>query len=340
MGAGGGARVIDFEHGAWLLLLPLALLPLWRRAPDGASTTPWLALVPHDTPSLVVDWVLRVAAALAVGATLLALAGPFRGETRVERIGRGAEIVFVFDRSSSMDDHMVNRGGRRLSTGSADENAKATVARRIIARFVREREHDAFALVLFSAQPIAFLPFTQKAEVMLSAIEASSIGRGLGNTDIGSALLAGAALFDDRPYLGSRILVLVSDGGAQLDEVARSRIATELKRHRVGVYWIYLRGAYGRPLLLDGSASAEETASIAEQSLHDYFSQLGLPYRPYEADKPEAVQRAIDDLAHSEQQPIVYTERLPRRDFTAAWTLTALAAVLLLWAARMVTLQR
>lgn len=331
---------MQFDQAWWLLLLPLALLPLLRRPAEGASATPWLALVPRDGASVAVDVALRVAAALAIAATVFALAQPYRAEDSIERIGRGAEIVFVFDRSSSMDDPMTARGPRLNPRGSSDEYAKATVARRIIARFVKEREHDAFALVLFSAQPMAFLPFTQKAEVVLAAIEASSIGRGLGNTDIGRALLAGAAYFDERPYLGSRIIVLVSDGGAQLDDDTRTRIAVAFKRHRVGLYWIYLRGVQGRQLVLDGSASAAETTGSPEQSLHDYFSKLGLPYRPYEAERPEAVQRAIDDLARSEQQPIVYSERLPRRDFTAGCIVAALAAVLLLFLSRLALVRR
>jgi mxaC protein len=290
-------------------------------------------VVPRDAASRALDAALRVLACVALAAAVLALAQPYRGEDEVEHIGRGAEIVFVFDRSSSMDDQMT-ASGRRFSRGSSDEDAKATWARRIIARFVREREHDAFALVLFGAQPMAFLPFTQKQPVLLAAIEASAIGRGLGSTDIGRALLAGANYFEDRPYVGSRILVLVSDGGAQLDDDTRQRIASALRRHRIGVYWIYLRGGYGRQLVLDGSASAADTASLAEQSLHDFFSRLGVPYRPYDAEKPEAVQRAIDDLARSEQQPIVYRERVPRRDFTPASTALALLCVSLLAAAR------
>jgi mxaC protein len=325
---------MQFEHAAALLLLPLAVLPLLRRRASDAAVTPWLAAAPRDAASRALDVLLRALAALALAATVLALAQPYRGEDEVEHIGRGAEIVFVFDRSSSMDDQMT-AGGRRFSRGSSDEDAKATWARRIIARFVRERDHDAFALVLFGAQPMAFLPFTQKQAVLLAAIDASAIGRGLGSTDIGRALLAGAQYFEDRPYVGSRILVLVSDGGAQLDDDTRRRIASALRRHRIGVYWVYLRGGYGRQLVLDGSASAADTASLPEQSLHDFFSRLGVPYRPYDAEKPEAVQRAIDDLARSEQQPIVYRERLPRRDFTSAATLLALLAVLLLAAARL-----
>ncbi len=87
----------------WVLwLLPLALLPLL------ASTGPvldngWLAFAPRDRLSDALGWALRAAATLALAALALALAGPHRPEYTVERVGQGAEIVLVLDRSRSMD---------------------------------------------------------------------------------------------------------------------------------------------------------------------------------------------------------------------------------------------
>jgi mxaC protein len=320
---------MSFEQPLWLMALPLALLPLVRAAGMQAQVVSTLALWPRDAASVWVDRALRALAALTIAATVLALAEPHGSERQVERIGRGAEVVFVFDRSSSMDNPFRREDAPGFFLPPGSELSKAAAARRIIGRFVTERQHDAFALVLFAAQPMAFLPFTQKADVVLAAMNASRIGRGLGNTDIGRAMLAGAAYFDQRPYLGSRVVVLVSDGGAHLDTDMRVQLSATLKRNRVGLYWLYLRGSHGRKLVLDGSATAEETASIPEQSLHDYFSKLGLPYRPYDAEQTDAIQRAIDDLSRLEQQPIQYTERLPRRDGTgpaAALALTALFA--------------
>jgi mxaC protein len=320
---------MSFEQPLWLMALPLALLPLVRAAGMQAQVVSTLALWPRDAASVWVDRALRALAALTIAATVLALAEPHGSERQVERIGRGAEVVFVFDRSSSMDNPFRREDAPGFFLPPGSELSKAAAARRIIGRFVTERQHDAFALVLFAAQPMAFLPFTQKADVVLAAMNASRIGRGLGNTDIGRAMLAGAAYFDQRPYLGSRVVVLVSDGGAHLDTDMRVQLSATLKRNRVGLYWLYLRGSHGRKLVLDGSATAEETASIPEQSLHDYFSKLGLPYRPYDAEQTDSIQRAIDDLSRLEQQPIQYTERLPRRDGTgpaAALALTALFA--------------
>jgi mxaC protein len=95
----------------WLLwLLPLAVLPLLASGTTALSNG-WLAFAPRDRLSDVAGWALRGAAALAIAALVIALADPWRPEYSVERLGQGAEIVLVLDRSRSMDQGFA--GARR-----------------------------------------------------------------------------------------------------------------------------------------------------------------------------------------------------------------------------------
>ena len=169
------------------------------------------------------------------------------------------------------------------------------MARRLLAEFRANRPEDLVGMVLFSASPIPVLSFTQKQDMIQAAIAAGGVGRGLSETDIGRGLLAAADYFDQRAYTGSRLILMVSDGGAQLEPEMRERLTTLLKRHRIALYWIYIRSAGSRGLQAQaGDSEAMETAP--ERSLHRFFQSIGMPYRAYEAEDPEALQRAIADV--------------------------------------------
>jgi mxaC protein len=337
----------------WLLaLLPLALLPLWSRSGTALSNG-WLVFAPHDAASRAIGWALRAATALALAALVLALAGPYRPETTVERIGQGAEIVLVLDRSRSMDQGFAptlrappgarGNGPEVLDyymTQGRGRESKGQVARRLMAEFTRQRPDDRFAMVVFSTLPIRVLDFTQQPDAVQAAIAAGNVGRGLSETNIGRALDAALDPFEDRPYTGSRIVMLVSDGGDRLDPDTRELLAHRLRKLRVSVYWLYLRSANGpglKPAPGDNAAAAD---SVPEMMLHRFFESLPTPYRAYEAADAQALQRAIDDVNRLEKLPIAHQELIPRRELAPWGHGAALLAVLLLLAARCVEIRR
>ncbi len=337
----------------WLLwLLPLAALPLL--APSGAAlSNGWLAFAPRDAASQVIGWALRAAAALALAALLLALAGPYRPETTVERIGQGAEIVFVLDRSRSMDQGFApNRTAPAAARGTGPEaldfyfsqartrESKGQAARRLMAEFARQRPDDRFALVVFSTLPMRVLEFTQRPEAVQAAIAAGNVGRGLSETNIGRALDAALDPFEDRPYTGSRIVMLVSDGGDRLDPDTRELLTHRLRKLRVSVYWLYLRSPNSPGLTPAAGESAAAAESVPEMMLHRFFQSLPTPYRAYEAADVQALQRAIDDVNRLEKLPIAHDELVPRRDLAPWGHGAALLAVLLLLAARSLEIRR
>ncbi|WP_309626894.1 vWA domain-containing protein [Methylibium sp.] len=336
----------------WLLLaLPLALLPLWRR-PQRALAYSWLALLPVDRASRAVDIALRLFAMLALAAIVLGVAGAYRPAYEVERVGQGAEIVLLVDRSRSMDQAFVSKQARLQSQdpnllsytlgrerADKDRASKQTAARRLLAEFAAQRTADRFSMLVFSTLPIRVLDFTQKPAAVQAAITAGEIGRGLSETDIGLALLAGLDSFRDRPYSGSRIMMLVSDGGDHIDPDARQEIAKLMREYRVSLYWIYIRSFNSPGLIADSEVTAQNAETVPEVFLHRFFGGIGTPYRAYEAEDPEALQRAIVDVNRLENLPITYRDTVPRRDLSQWCYGAALASVLLLFAARLMELR-
>ncbi|HEX4599060.1 MAG TPA: VWA domain-containing protein, partial [Burkholderiaceae bacterium] len=66
------------------------------------------------------------------------------------------------------------------------------------------------------------------------------------------------------------------------------------------------------------------------RALHRFFRGLKTPYRFYEAENAEALQRAIADLGRLESGPLELHVLRPRRDLRAwplALALTAIAAL-------------
>jgi mxaC protein len=345
---------MNFEQAWALWLLPLALLPLFARAGTPLRNG-WLAFAPRDRASDALGWLLRVAAALAIAALVVAIAGPHRPEYTVERIGRGAEIVLVLDRSRSMDQGFAGApraapNGRRTGPEAIDyyfsqaparlRESKGQVARQLLGEFTARRPDDRFALVVFSTLPMRVLEFTDRTDVIQAAIAAGNIGRGLSETNIGLALDAALGMFDGRPYAGSRIVMLVSDGGDRLDPESRERLAAMARKQRVAIYWLYLRSANSPGLRVAEGDAPGAIESVAELMLNRFFESLETPYRAYEAGDSEALQRAIADVDRQEKLPITYLDLVPQRDLAPWCHGLALLCVLLLLGVNLVEIRR
>ncbi|ODN71802.1 vWA domain-containing protein [Methylobrevis pamukkalensis] len=319
---------MSFERPLLLLLLVLCLVPLLLRA-ERRSPHPALGVLPADPLSRLVTLALRLAAILLFAALALALAGPHLGGGTVAREGVGANIVLLFDRSSSMNDSFAGRAP------DGDEESKSAVARRLLRDFVDRRPHDRIGVAAFSTSPMAVMPMTDHLDAVRGAVDAIDLP-GLAHTDVGSGLAMALTLFADEADLKSRALILVSDGAAVVERKVQDLLRTMVKRDPVNLYWLFIR-TRGSPGLFEapGKASEDTPHARPERHLHIFLQSLGIPYRALEAESPEAIGRAIAEIDRLETRPITYLEQLPRRDlapwfyrFAAVLGLVLLAAIL------------
>jgi mxaC protein len=298
---------LDFAFPWVLVLLPLAVLPLLRRRSDTLvfSSVAWL---PADELGRVAGWVARGAAALAIAAIVVGLAGPGRSQLQVLRTGSGAQILILMDRSASMDEPMGSKG-----VEAPRGDSKNNVARAALTRFVEQRPNDRLAFMMFGTNPMLAMPFTYNHRVIEAAVAATAIGRGMPDTELDRGMLAAIAQFDGRLSSGRRAIVLVSDGGALLDEPMRRRIEAGLLRNRISLYFIYLRSSVFSP---DLNATMPVSAKSAEAQLHRFFLTLKTPYRLFQAEDPKGMMAAIAEINRQQNATTTFVEHLPRQDLS------------------------
>ena len=325
---------LQIAHPLVLLLLPLALLPFFR-SDRKVLTYGWLDLIPRDLLSGFIGLLLRLIGMTAIAALVLGLAELYRSEVTEEKLGHGAQIVVLLDRSRSMDESFnqgrVNHDPSETLTLEQQQEIKGKVARKLLSKFAAQRPNDMFGMVLFSTYPLRVLDFTQKQEAIQAVIRAGDVGRGLSETDLARGLFSALSFFDNQQYTGSRIILLVSDGGARIDAATRKKLSQIIKRNRVGLYWIYLRSVHSASLFAENNQEAADVQLAPETALHQYFTSLGSPYRAYEADSSDALQRAIQDVNRLENLPMVFNEIVPRHELAPAcyWAAALLMALLL-----------
>ena len=309
-----------------LILLPLALIPWFRRGQEAIRYSS-LMMVPEDPLSEWIDRGLRAMASLALSLLILGMSGPFQREKSVDRIGTGAHIVLLLDRSSSMNENFT---GRYL--GAKASESKSAMARKLLSEFVDRRVHDLFAMVAFAAAPIYVLPLTDDRTAVQAAIAAAG-GRGHGVTNIAPGLAMALEFFNQKPKEGSRIILLVSDGAARIDEQTRDRLRQNFEETGTTLYWIYLRNPTSAPLTEKPANPNESTTP--EYFLNAYFESLDVPYKAFEAENPDAMEKAIKEVERLENLPLPYREFLPRHDLSNGFFISALVLMLGLIAARL-----
>ncbi|BCX89257.1 mxaC protein [Methylomarinovum tepidoasis] len=305
---------VDLGNPLGLLLLPAILMP-WLASPLRPRACVWNALLPGGRVSKWLTRLVPLAGSLTLGALILALAGPALPERAVERIGRGAHLVLLLDRSNSMDNTFAGRAP------SGEEESKGQAAARLLSRFLAHRPHDWIGVVGFSTGALYQCPLTGRRAPNQAAVATVALP-GLAYTNVAKGLALALDFFADLPLSGSRAVVLVSDGAAVIEPRIQHELRIAFKRHQVRFYWIFLRGADSPGIREKPTDPAQDNPHARpEYYLHQYFQTLGVPYQAFEADTPKMLERAIATIDRLEKRPFHYVEIRPRRelDGTLYW---------------------
>jgi mxaC protein len=316
-----------------LYLLPLIVLPWFTRKQE--KTVVWSKFVPVDPLSNLIGLTFKLLASLGLASLILSLAGPFIPEKQVDRIGEGAEVVVLVDRSRSMDDAFAIKGQLLMaSVGKSD--SKRRVAKKYLQEFIDKRPDDRFGFVLFSNKALDLLPLTYNKESIRETVNASALGKGLSETNIAKALVKAAEMYQGQTYRGSRIVLLVSDGGQEFSEEDKQKIAELYKKQNLTLYWLYMRSITG--MTLDAKPGDNQLwLDTPERKLHTFFKSIDIPYRPFEIGSMKAFSEAMDTIDKQQYQTLIVQETLPKEEMAKVFLMIALLTILILMLAQLYT---
>ncbi len=317
-----------------LFLLPLAVLPWITHNQD--KTVAWSHFVPVDPLSNLIGTGLKVLATLVFLGLIFALSGPYVPEKKVERVGSGAEVVVLVDRSRSMDDPFSTRGkalavNRTMGKG----DSKRRIAKKYLLEFVDKRPDDRFGFVLFSDKALDLLPLSYNKASIRATINASALGKGLSETNIAKAMIKAAEMYAKETYHGSRTVLLVSDGGQEFSAEDKKLIAELYQRETLTLYWVYMRSTAG--LSIEEEGDDDSWKNTPEKKLHKFFKSLGVPYRVFEIESVKSFSEAIDTIDKKESQTLIVEEIIPREIKTAPFFWLAMMTMLILVLAQFYT---
>lgn len=335
--------LLHFLKPELLWLLPVAILPLLSYGVKQFQY-PSLADWPRDLGSLNLRWLIRALASCVIMCLVVASAGPFTDGGTESRVGMGAEIVVVLDRSGSMSEGLKGRDYNRQSAEAGESDAhflsKIEAARAVLLKFMQQRPADTFGIVAFNAAPISVAPLGSDRALAEAAL-LSAQSQSTGFTALSRALALALDYFEGRPYTASRLILLVSDGDALVEPEDQAILKEAFVRQHAQMMWIYVRGEREQSILdtvIAGDneiVTAQDTAYAIQQqtaSMHQVFSQLGMPYQAFEVDSEAGLHSAISAVSRATNQPTRYEYRLPRKSYANYFYAAAMVLMgLLCW---------
>jgi mxaC protein len=311
---------MSFIAPYWLFLLPLAALPFLISVSDKFIISN-INIFHHDNFSKKINVLTKIIMSLVIVILILILANPWANSASITQIGKGAQLVFVIDRSVSMAKPFIGDDVKNKS------EIKSLATRRILKSFIEKRPLDMIGVVGFSNSALYGSKITKNRSYTYAAIDAATRSS-VNQTNIGSGISSGLFMFSEIETTGSQALVLLSDGAGKISKRVKNKIATIFSEKKINLYWIIIKEPNDVSLFSGNTYLEGREPTVIK--LDSFFRSLNTEYKAYEAENPDALSGAIKDIDFKEKRPIKIEKNIPGKNYNPLLLRILLALLLLL----------
>ena len=295
---------MSFAHPLWLILLPLSALPFIASISDKTAISN-IKIFEQDGISKKITMLCRSLMSLIIVLLIVILANPWSKSTSITEIGKGAQLVFLIDRSVTMAKPFIGDDDNK-------SEIKSLAARRILKDFISQRPSDMIGIVGFSNSALYASKITKNRSYTYAAIDAAT-GSSINQTNIGSGITSGLFMFSEIETTGSQALVLLSDGAGKISKRVKERIAEMLNEKKINLYWIIIKEPNDVSLFSGNTYLEGREPTVIK--LDKFFQSLNTEYKAYEAENPDALSSAIADIDQKEKKPIKIERDIPGKNY-------------------------
>lgn len=233
---------MTFAEPYYLLLIALLAPILWlsgkRRSSVGHSQLDIHSRLPRFS---LMRAIVLTCLCLSWAAGCVALARPLIPQTSERQVIQTRDFVIQVDISGSMGeaiDVLQSPTSAPTAEGGRDRLTRIAAARIAVTDFIRHREGDRIALLLFNHESFYSWPLSRDHSVVLRRL--AGIERyvfGGTNFDGRNGAVQGAIdHFREMAEAQTRVLVLVTDGESTMDRLRRQQLLEQLSELRIRVY--------------------------------------------------------------------------------------------------------
>ena len=248
---------------------------------------------PYFLPLLLLSWTLMI----------LALMQPENVNQFRQVKNKGYDLMVAVDISASMQALDFSTAGKAIS--------RLDVTKEVVGNFIKGREGDRLALILFGQNAYLQVPFTLDTTSVRLMLDGAAAGMAGNATAIGDAIGLAVRMLRDRPE-GSRVLILLTDGEDNSSSIPPLEASKLAKQYGIKIYTIGIgkEGLVPFPNQFGGYGMVE--VSIDETLLKEISEETGGQYFSATNQKTLAsIYAKIDELEKSEANETSFFIRKP-----------------------------